>query len=170
MSNATKVFPYLSNYDLKKDSPKPTILATNNGRFRFNVGHVPEGEVGRQVTQGPLVPGPWAYTFGLSTYISDSGSSADETDEAKANGTYLEVEDGDLIEVAGNTYTVHYSGFHARGEHLRLELVKDDFLDRVMLNLVSLAERYEQELERDGTTSSLVSTAYDLIKEFGERA
>ena len=166
MSNATKVFPY----DRDNHDQEPTILASNNGRYRFNVGHVPKGEVGRKVTQGPLVPGPWAYAFGLCTFISDSGSSGDEIEQAKNAGRYLEVDHGDLIEVAGNTYKVHYSKHGIPGEHLSLELVEDDFLDRVMLNLVSLADRYEQELEEKGTTSSLVSTAYDLIKEFGERA
>lgn len=170
MSNATKVFPYIGTGERKHNDQEPTTLTTCNGRFRFNVGHVPKGEADRQVTHGPLVPGPWAYAFGLCTFISDSGSSADELDQAKAENRHLEVADGDLIEVAGNVYKVRYSGFHQEGEHLSLELVKDDFLDRVMLNLVSLADRYEQELEEKGKTSSLVSEVTALIKEFGERA
>jgi len=36
---------------------------------RFGIGLVPPGREARQVFEGPMVPGPWAYTYGLGVCI-----------------------------------------------------------------------------------------------------
>lgn len=47
-----------------------------------------------------------------------------------------------------------------------MTLVSDDLMDRIILNMVSLADRYKAELAERGATSSLVVVAEDLIMEF----
>ena len=86
----------------------PTTLATAGGRYRFHVGHVREGEEGRKVHGGPMVPGPWAYAFGLCTVIDNHGGTGRDIEEAKASGLWLDVEEGDEIEVGGHTYRIRF--------------------------------------------------------------
>jgi hypothetical protein len=45
-------------------------LRLPNGK-RFGVGAIPFGGEGRKVDGGPMVPGPWAFTYGLATVIDD---------------------------------------------------------------------------------------------------
>lgn len=90
------------------DGEEPTVIS--RGYHRFMVGHVAEGDEGRQEHGGPMVPGPWAYAFGLCIAISDP---------PVPRPTAHPVADGELIEVAGHTYRVRYH----RSEWLELELV-----------------------------------------------
>lgn len=47
--------------------------------FRYcHLGIVPEGREGRQVFQGPMVPGPWGYTVTHALVIDTRGGSAAE--------------------------------------------------------------------------------------------
>ena len=103
-----------------------TMLSTNRGRYRFNVGHVPVGEESRKEFGGPMVPGPWAYTYGLCSVIDNHGGTGAEIAKAKDEGRGLEVKDGDLLRVAGHVYTVRYSDWHRRGENLKLDAVKEE--------------------------------------------
>lgn len=62
-----------------------TIVVDGLERTNFrmcNLGIVPEGEEGRQVFQGPMVPGPWGYTVTHSLVIDNFGGSAREAREA----------------------------------------------------------------------------------------
>lgn len=46
------------------------------------LGIVPEGRSGRQVHQGPLVPGPWGYATAHALVIDNHGGSATEREQA----------------------------------------------------------------------------------------
>lgn len=106
-------------YDQKTPA---TTLST--GRYRFHVGHVPEGEEGRKEYGGPKVPGPWAYAFGLCTVIDNHGGTGLDIAKDKAAGLWLDVADGDEIEVAGHDYTVRFK--NTRGEHIDLVPFEDE--------------------------------------------
>ncbi len=112
----SEVIPYEGS---SHRGPKATTICT--GRYRFHIGHVAEGENGRQEYQGPLVPGPWAYGFELCTVIDNHGGSARENAEAKAAGRYLDVADGDVISVAGHRYRVRFTSASGRDFELDLE-------------------------------------------------
>lgn len=95
-----------------------TLLIANG--FRHRVGHIAEGCSGRKETGGPLVPGPWAYTFELCSVIDNHGGSAAETTEARAAGTVLDISDGDLISVEGHVYRVVFNPRGRCGEWIEL--------------------------------------------------
>jgi hypothetical protein len=80
-----------------------TIRLSQKGRMTY--GHrrgltthivvVPEGKAERQVYQGPLVPGPWAFCVQHATVIDNFGGSGREAAEAPIG-----------IEVGIDTFTV----------------------------------------------------------------
>lgn len=55
---------------------------------------------------GPLVRGPHAYVFGLCGVIDTRGGTAREHAEARAEGRLIDVEAGDELVIAGETYRV----------------------------------------------------------------
>jgi hypothetical protein len=62
-----------------------TIVVKGLQRTSFNITHlaiVPEGQEGRQVFQGPMVPGPWGFTVTHALVIDNHGGSAREAAEA----------------------------------------------------------------------------------------
>lgn len=75
-------------------------------RKRFGLGFVPEGHEGRQTFQGEMVPGPWAYAFGLCSVIDNHGGSGAERQRNLAANTEHDVEEGDTIIIDGNSYVV----------------------------------------------------------------
>jgi hypothetical protein len=81
------------------------VLREPGGR-RFGVGGIPKGQTGRKISQGPLVPGPWAFTFGLCTVIDNYGGTGAEIERnEKANREHA-VLDGDIVVFDGRKYTV----------------------------------------------------------------
>jgi len=72
----------------------------------FCVGVVPEGEEGRKVYQGPLVPGPWAFAFGLCTVIDARGGTAREVERQRSEGRLVEARVGDIIVADGHKYRI----------------------------------------------------------------
>jgi len=64
--------------------------------IELGVGAIPAGESGRKVFQGPLVEGPWAYTYPLGTMIT--------AHPQPERAPVIDVAIGDLIEVDGVTY------------------------------------------------------------------
>lgn len=66
---------------------------------RFGVLAVPRGQEGRRVMDGPMVPGPWADTFGLCTVIDNFPEK-----RAAERATDIVVTDGRLIEIDRVTY------------------------------------------------------------------
>lgn len=73
---------------------------------RWGVGAVPRGSEGRQVDGGPMVPGPWAYVYALSTVIDNYGGTAAESERKLAAGTEHRVAAGDLVEIDGVIYRI----------------------------------------------------------------
>lgn len=81
----------------------PFVLALEKKPFgeanRYGICFIPRGDSGRQVYQGPMVPGPWAQTYGLSTVIAanpELGTGA-EIRRNRANGCEATVNEGDEL-------------------------------------------------------------------------
>jgi hypothetical protein len=75
-------------------------------RKRFGLGFVPEGHEGRQSFMGEMVPGPWAYAFGLCSVIDNHGGTGAERQRNLAANLEHDVEAGDTVIINGNTYEV----------------------------------------------------------------
>lgn len=73
---------------------------------RFGVGYVPAGKSGRKEQGGPLVPGPWAFTYGLAVVLDTNGGSGRERERGIAAGVEHDVSDGDLVRVGEITCVV----------------------------------------------------------------
>ena len=71
---------------------------------RHGVGAVPRGAEGRKVQDGPMVAGPWAYTYGLSSCLSSSAAMREQDAERRA--TDVVVKDGTRLLIDGVSYTV----------------------------------------------------------------
>jgi hypothetical protein len=86
---------------------------------RWGVGIVPAGQTGRQTTGGPLVPGPWAYTFGKATVLSA---------EPMAEAPSVRVEWGDTIVLDGVPFEIQPLWRFGRPdpEYAALILIDDD--------------------------------------------
>ena len=84
-------------------------LAVDTGRGypkRFGVGFVPEGDEGRKFMHGPMVPGPWAYAFGLCSVIDNHGGTGAERARNLKAKTEFDVAEGDKVEIDGVLFTV----------------------------------------------------------------
>jgi hypothetical protein len=90
------------------------------GTLRLGVAFVPEGASARQRHGGPLVPGPWAYTYPLSYLIARQPARAAKVITAAA---------GDLLRIDGHVY----------------RLTDDNRMDYPRLHPVDLGEYDEEE-------------------------
>jgi hypothetical protein len=132
----THVVPVASlrnNYGRGVLSAEDVILVVRDQRgVGFGLGFVPEGVEARQETGGPMVPGPWAYSYGLPAVLSADGhGSAWEREEARKAGLLIEAVEGDLLDVDGTLYRIMWksttsgvSNYWRRGEYLDLVLVQ----------------------------------------------
>ena len=100
-----------------------TILLDENGQgridlqiagtyYRHRIGTVKRGDEARQVDGGDMVPGPWAYAFGLCTVISNPPTKPDPS---------IDVDDGDVLILDGDRYRVRID----RRQWIELELVRE---------------------------------------------
>ena len=85
--------------------------------YRLKIGAVPVGSVGRQVHNGPMVAGPWAFTFGLCLVIDND--PARRAANAAEYATDVCVNDGDTLSIDGHTY--------------RVRIVRSEFVELVKL-------------------------------------
>jgi len=95
---------------------------------RFGICFVAEDQEARQEFEGPLVPGPWAQTFGLCTAIcSDPSQNTSAVSERNIEaGIEAVVADGDLIQI---------------DQHLfRIEIYRDFSQLRMNLHLVEVSD------------------------------
>lgn len=87
---------------------KTNVIRVNSryarGPIRLGIGFVGRHEVGRQIYQGPLVPGPWAYTFPMAVFIDNHGGSAAERRKNIEAGLEYDVEIGDMFEIDDVVY------------------------------------------------------------------
>ena len=111
--------PEIAPYDSANNYKGHTILNIKGTYYNLAVSYVPPGEEGRKVHGGPMVPGPWAKTFGLCSVIHN-GSSESKANEAKNKAARtVEVSDGDEISIDGNRYSVKVF----RREYIALSIV-----------------------------------------------
>ena len=93
------------------DTPRVDLNGTRQLRLKgtyryFGVGAIPRGGEGRKVDGGPLVPGPWAFAYGLATCLmSDAYAEQKARDEADRQGA-IEVEQGSKLLIDGVWYRV----------------------------------------------------------------
>ena len=75
----------------------------------FGLGYVgPDGECRRE-HGGPIVPGPYAYAYGLCGVIDNHGGTGAEIARERAAGQVLEVEPGDVLVLPdGTAWTVDF--------------------------------------------------------------
>lgn len=75
---------------------------------RYGIAYVPPGASGRQVNQGPLVPGPWACTFELGvTLAADRSQSTGAVRRRQlAEGIEHDVTGGEQVLIDGHTFEV----------------------------------------------------------------
>lgn len=85
--------------------PKYDHTLVVNGE-RYGVGVVPRGQWARKVYQGPLVEGPWGFTYKQSTVIAASYemSTAGQMERDAAKGLVILHQPGDTIEMDGTEY------------------------------------------------------------------
>jgi hypothetical protein len=80
---------------------------------RYGIGAVARDQVGRQVHQGPEVPGPWAYAFALATVIDSEGKGSKfDSDQALAAGTEHDVTIGGRVQIDDVVYTIEAAPNH----------------------------------------------------------
>lgn len=88
----------------------PHVLAINTGRRgrreRHKVGYVDATGTCRRVFEGPILPGPYAFAFGLATVIDNHGGTGAEADRNRAAGTEYDVEPGDRLVLGTNVFRV----------------------------------------------------------------
>lgn len=90
--------------------------------IRFGVVATLEGGASRRVTEGPLVPGPHAATFGLCSVIDNHGGTGRDIDEAKTAGLWVEVAEGDVLDIEGTLYRIRI----VRREYLALDRIDSE--------------------------------------------
>lgn len=86
---------------------KATVLRIANTYDRFHAGAVLEGEEDRKVHGGPMVPGPWAYTFGLCIVIHNGSDEMKAKEKADEEDLTVVIKEDDLLEIEGTVYRVH---------------------------------------------------------------
>lgn len=101
----------------RPDGRRSTHVLSLKGTYhRFAVGRIAEGSEGRQVTDGPMVPGPWAYAYGLASVIDCHGGTGAEIERNQAEQREHEVTEGSRVRIDGVIYRVSVE----RGEFLNL--------------------------------------------------
>lgn len=97
------------------------VLRFKGGRYA--IGAIERGKEARQIMNGPKVPGPWAFTYQLSTCITanPAHSTKAESDRLIAEGLEFEVSESDVLVIDDAEYTVEDHPHSSRGS--RLELV-----------------------------------------------
>jgi hypothetical protein len=90
-------------------SVKTTVYRGTQLYARMGLGGWTKKAEGRIVYEGPMVKGPYAFTYGLASVLAANPKHGTgyESEQMKKAGTEHEVEEGDFIVMAGTTYIVH---------------------------------------------------------------
>lgn len=109
--NVDKQWPIGGEYDSNaRDNKgyweKATLKVGNLNYAGFGLGFVPEGYEARQVDQGPMVPGPWAYAYGHASVLCDSGGTKSELERAEADKLLYHADLGDILELDGVLFKI----------------------------------------------------------------
>lgn len=118
---AEKAIPVVTSYE--DDRWTSTILHLKGTYHKYYAGHVPEGESAVQEYQGPRVPGPWAYTFHMTSMLTDEPMEVKKARRAEEDARTVVVEDGDFIELAGEVYQIRK--YRGESTYLDLDLVSE---------------------------------------------
>jgi hypothetical protein len=115
----------------KGEYDSPNVLrvysAYARSHVRLGIGYIsPDGE-GRQVFQGPMVPGPWAYTYPLAVVIDNYGGTAAEAAANKAAGLERDAKVGDRFQLDGRTWVLTEDRPHS--DYPTLTLLAEDAED-----------------------------------------
>lgn len=121
---------------------------------RFGIGAVKEGDEARKVQDGPMVPGPWAYAYGLCAVIDNHGGTKAESDRMQESGQEVTVQIGDVVEVDGHRYTVQFS-------------TTGTYVDRHNIVLVAAGEPFVQRLRKADEVSGQQATVAVLLPDEG---
>lgn len=97
------------------------VPGRRGGRFKV-IFFGPEHE-GRQVFQGPMVPGPWASPVGLCTVIDNFGGTAAEAAAGRAAGTEHPAAEGDDVVITWQDATYRFQLERDRHGDLKMILV-----------------------------------------------
>jgi hypothetical protein len=91
-----------------------TVLrfTTRRSFSRVMISWTPADGLSRREFQGPILPGPYAAPFELSTVIDNDGGTGAEIRRNEAAGLEHLVEDGDLVRIDGYIHTVSIIGGH----------------------------------------------------------
>jgi len=83
------------------------LVAGSNNPAGWGIGAVLAGDSARMVTGGPLVPGPWAYTYGLASVMTDDRRGTGwDIEQGRINGTVIDAVVGDVLSIDGTDYVV----------------------------------------------------------------
>jgi hypothetical protein len=103
-----------SIYDNEHGKWDAVLVITRPGlrgtKYRFQIGYVdPTGSCRREY-QGEILPGPYAYAYGLATCIASDPrmGTAAEVAANEARGLEVAVEDGDIIRLGWELFRVRY--------------------------------------------------------------
>lgn len=112
---------------------KGRVLVSDTRGVGFGIGFIPAGHEARQVTGGPLVPGPWAYAYGLPAVIAQDGGTGTEIANERAAGLLIECAVGDLLNMQGHTFRITLAGTpqHPDRHNIKLTEVGDVELDEL---------------------------------------
>lgn len=123
-SNQVDVFPVPEGPVIDVRPTETVLFITHSRRgfpIRFKLGEIPHGSEDRKDHGGPMVPGPWAYAFGLGSYITSDPNRNSGADHRRkmAEGSEHLVRNGSTLRFpSGSVYVVR-----VRGEYIELGLV-----------------------------------------------
>ena len=122
MSNNTNPISIPFEANRRGDLKTEHVLAIAGTRFRLGIFVVAEGDEARKDFGGPMVPGPWAGTFGLATCMAANPAHGTGAEIARNKEAGIEhtVKTGDELEIDGNVYTIEVY----RREYIALKLVR----------------------------------------------
>ena len=92
--------------------PQRLLVAGSNNAAGFGVFEVRPGQKARQIMNGPLIEGPFAATFGMSSVISANPamSTGAEMDRERKAGLLIEAQAGDVLVMEGRDYLIVLDG------------------------------------------------------------
>jgi hypothetical protein len=82
------------------------IIIPGRNYAGYSIGFVPPGYAARQVTQGPLVPGPWAFISANASVIDNFGGTKREIVQAAVEGRLVIAQLGDYLSIDGHTFRI----------------------------------------------------------------
>jgi hypothetical protein len=77
--------------------PGRVVVAGAENAAGYGIGMIPAGHEARQEYAGPMIPGPWAFVYGLAGVIDNHGGTGAEMARETAAGSLFHVEAGDTL-------------------------------------------------------------------------